>query len=438
MKTVVIDNINKIAPKITIHPYNTEPTNQDVTVTASVDRGTLNVTSYTFTQNGSFTFVAEDEYGNRSEETVTITNIDKEGPTFEVFKSPEGMTNQDVTLTIIASDKNGIEFIKRDIDQKYTFSNMYSLKVSENGTYTFIAGDGVGNQSTIEVEVDNIDKIPPIITILPYNTEPTAQPVVVRATVNEGVLNATEYVFETNGSFTFEAVDEAGNKSTKTVVITNIDRTNPVITILPYNTQPTNKNVSVTAKTDKGTFPNGLETETHIFEENGSYTFVATTLAGLKSEKTVTITNINKVPPTITIYGYDDSVLTSKSITVTAVAKDIEGNDAELNATSYTFEENGEFTFIATDKWGNVTEKKVVVTTINREPPIITIEPYPTSPTNQNITVRARVNKGYLETDSYTFTENGEFTFRAYDDIGNVSERKVVITNIDKILRRLS
>ena len=54
----------------------------------------MNQDSYTFTENGSFTFIAIDEAGNRSEKTVTISNIDKTLPT-------EG------EITVIAVDEEG-------------------------------------------------------------------------------------------------------------------------------------------------------------------------------------------------------------------------------------------------------------------------------------------------------------------------------------------
>ena len=436
IKTVVIENINRVAPKIIIEPYSTAPTNQQVVIKASTDKGTLNFTEWIFTENGSVTFKAEDEAGNKSEETITITHIDKVLPTFKVTKDPEEKTNKDVHLTIVALDDNGISYIKRDTDQKPVMGSKYEMTVTENGVFKFIAGDIAGNEATIEVIVGHIDKTAPEITILPYNKETTSQDVEVTATTNEGTFSngqATEtHVFETNGAYTFIATDDVGNISEKTVIIENIDKEFAVITIQDYNKEPTNRDVLVVAVSDNGFFPSGQKTETHVFKENGSYTFVVTTLSGLKTEKTVTINNINRVPPTIIITGLEDTSLTTKSVIVNATAVDVEGDPAVLNSNTYIFEENGEFTFIATDKWGNKAEKKVTVNHINKEPPVITIEPYNMELTNQNITVKATVNKGFLELDSYTFTENGEFIFVAHDDLGNKSTRKVIISNIDK------
>ncbi len=71
---VMVDNT---APLIKIAEYITSQTNQDITVTATTNEGTLNATSHTFTANGSFDFIATDEAGNITIKIVNISNIDK-------------------------------------------------------------------------------------------------------------------------------------------------------------------------------------------------------------------------------------------------------------------------------------------------------------------------------------------------------------------------
>lgn len=74
------------------------------------------------------------------------------------------------------------------------------------------------------------DTIPPVITIGEHDSEtPTALPVTVTATTNEGMLNTDLHTFIENGSFDFVATDEAGNTATSTVTITNIDTVPPSI-----------------------------------------------------------------------------------------------------------------------------------------------------------------------------------------------------------------
>ena len=72
-------------PVITINdPSQGEWTNQDIAITATTDQGTLNTDRITFTENGTFTFIAEDEWGNVEEKEVIITNIDKEKPKMKI------------------------------------------------------------------------------------------------------------------------------------------------------------------------------------------------------------------------------------------------------------------------------------------------------------------------------------------------------------------
>ena len=146
--------VDRTPPVITIGAYNTNPTNQDITVMAATNKGTLNKTSHTFTENGSFEFIATDDSGNVTRKTVTITNIDKIAPIITVNAYITHPTNQDITVT--ASVNEGI-------------LNKASQIFSENGSFEFIATDGAGNISKKIVTITNIDKIhpsKPMITIL--------------------------------------------------------------------------------------------------------------------------------------------------------------------------------------------------------------------------------------------------------------------------------
>ena len=96
---MTITNIDKEGPAITIAPYMTGMTNQDITVMASISEGTLNTPSHTFTGNGSFDFIAKDALGNITIRTVRIDNIDKENPVITISPYSTGLINQDVTVT---------------------------------------------------------------------------------------------------------------------------------------------------------------------------------------------------------------------------------------------------------------------------------------------------------------------------------------------------
>ena len=88
--------------------------------------------------------------------------------------------------------------------------------------------DALGNKSAWSTPWKvTVDNTAPIITILPYSNTWTNQDIIVSATANEGVLNASSHTFSANSSFDFIATDEAGNVTTRTVTITNIDKTAP-------------------------------------------------------------------------------------------------------------------------------------------------------------------------------------------------------------------
>jgi alpha-tubulin suppressor-like RCC1 family protein len=135
-------NIDLIGPKIIILPYTTYLTNQNVTVTATTDIGTLNRNSHTFTSNGSFTFIATDEFGNVRTKMVTVTNIDKTAPTVSGI-SNNGVYNTDRTITFSDGTAilNGSPIIS-------------GTSVTENGNYQFTVADEAGNEVNINFILD--------------------------------------------------------------------------------------------------------------------------------------------------------------------------------------------------------------------------------------------------------------------------------------------
>lgn len=158
--------------------------------------------------------------------------------------------------------------------------------VSAEGTYQIVATSPTGIRQNLTF---TIDKTNPVISLNPFVTTPTNQDITVSATVNEGTLNTNSKLFSENGEFTFVATDAAGNVSTQTVLITNIDKVAPIITIDPFDsTTITNHSITVTASTNEGS----LNTASHTFDINGSFTFIATDAAGNITEQTVTVNNI--------------------------------------------------------------------------------------------------------------------------------------------------
>ncbi|MEC1521897.1 Ig-like domain-containing protein [Neobacillus niacini] len=407
---VKVDNIDKVAPVISISEYSPAWTNQDITVTASMnEEGTLNKTSHTFTENGSFEFVAEDLAGNVTRHTVQITNIDKVKPEITVKPFNKEWTNQDITVEVTMNEEGTL--------------NKTSHTFTENGTFTFIATDRAGNVTELPVTISNIDKVAPEIIVENYTTNPTNQDITVAVSMDEpGTLNEESYTFTENREFEFIATDRAGNETRKLVKITNIDKIAPVITVFSYNTSPTNKDVVVTAKTNEGT----LNTTRHTFTENGSFDFIATDEAGNETVETITITNIDKTAPVITVDPYNADP-TNEDVVVTVTT-----NEGTLNATSHTFEQNDTFVFIATDEAGNVTEKTVSISNIDKTPPTVSNV---ISGFIYNTNVVPTFNDGTATLNGVSFTSastvsaEGSYTLVVIDAVGNST---TVTFTIDK------
>ena len=369
--------------------------------------------------------------------TVTLEYYDDiTAPNIEINPDTIDWTNKDITLNINAMDtESGVRRIQNH-DDNWVNGDKLTYVVSTNGDYSFKAEDNAGNISSKTISINNIDKVAPSLSLQQDITAPTNTDVIISITSHDNlsgikevklsngvIVENNEYIVSQNGTYDFIAIDKAGNTTTKSISITNIDKVLPVITIDDYIKTPINQNITVTAKVDKGT----LNKERHTFTENGSFEFIATDVAGNVTKKIVTITNIDKLPPVITIGDYIKTP-TNKDITVTATT-----NEGTLNKTSHTFTENGSFEFVATDEAGNVTKKEIVITNIDKVVPTITIDPYNTNWTNKDVTVTAKVDKGTLNKNSHTFTENGSFEFVVTDVAGNTSKKTVVITNIDKV-----
>ena len=141
------------------------------------------LTTYTFSQNGSFTFDFIDAAGNTGSATATVNNIDKSVPTATISYSTTSPTNQDVIATLQPSET--VTVTNNSGLTTYTFS--------QNGSFTFDFIDAAGNTGSATATVNNIDKSVPTATISYSTTSPTNQDVI-------ATLQPSETVTVTNNS----------------------------------------------------------------------------------------------------------------------------------------------------------------------------------------------------------------------------------------------
>lgn len=344
--------------------------------------------------------------------------------------------------------------------------------------------DEAGNVSQAASRAITLDRIAPEPPVITLSTSELASEVTV--TVAYSSDTATKefqlwgdyantytgpFVLTQNRTISAYATDEAGNKSTTTVGVTNIDP-NPLKVTAAINngalfTSTAQLNLTFN---DQGTGATQMRFSNDN-EEWSSWENYATSKAytlpsgdGLKTiymEFKDAAANVRKISRTITL----DTLAPSGTLTINGGAEFANAadvalalNDSGTGATMMQFSDNytdwsdwepyqaakqhalsagdGTKTLYARlkDEAGNTGAPFSAVIVLDRIPPVVAIGQFDeTTPTSQDITVTATVYGGTLQTLSHTFTENGSFDFIATDAAGNGTTRTVTITNIDKI-----
>ncbi|MBR2510386.1 MAG: hypothetical protein IKB71_11675, partial [Lentisphaeria bacterium] len=442
-------------------------TNQDVILTANVSDGVVEYfdgknwvagSTLTVSENGTYTFRVTDEAGNVTEKEIIVDKIDKVAPTLEVSGNATEWTNNDVILTANVSD-GVVEYFDGE-----NWVAGSTLTVSENGTYTFRVTDEAGNVTEKEVVVDKIDKVAPTLEVSGNATEWTNQDVILTANVSDGVVEyfdgenwiaGSTLTVSENGTYQFRVTDLAGNVTEKEVVVDKIDKVAPTLEVSGNTTAWTNKDVVLTANVSDGVVEyfdgkSWIAGSTLTATENGTYQFRVTDLAGNVTTKEIVVDKIDKVAPTLEVSG-NATEWTNQDVILTANVSDgvVEYFDGEnwVAGSTLTATENGTYQFRVTDEAGNVTEKSVEVTFIDKDAPVISeISADITELTNSaikvsalfndsnNFSVQYRINDGaWLDYNDYIIMENnGIVYFKAEDIAGNVTEAQYIVSNIDR------
>lgn len=212
-------------------------------------------------------------------------------------------------------------------------------------------------------------------------------------------------------------------------------KNNPV-TIDYSSTNPTNQNVTATLRTNAQiTINNNSNSKAYTFIQNGTFTFDYT-IKGQTFQQTATVNNIDKTAPTIEKVENDRLYLsevtpkvTDENLKEVQLFKD--GNQAQNYNINTTISEDGHYKLTAVDTAGNQT---TVEFDISRTPAIIDYSEL--NLTNQDVTAWVNSNfdvnvKNNSNQKTYTFKENGEFTFEL-----NIKGAELNLTakvnNIDK------
>lgn len=241
--------LDNTTPDINIK-YNTKkPTNQNVIATITANEEIQEVEGWKistnkkeltkeYSQNIEETISVKDLAGNISTVKVTIKNIDNTVPTANVDYSILLPTNQNVVAIITVNEEiQEVEGWKLSEDKK-ELTKEYLKNAEEEITIK----DLVGNEATVKVKINNIDKETPQITVN-YSTEkPVNGIVTVNIISNEEIQEIDGWKlsedkrkltkeYSKNTEETVTVKDLVGNKTQVKINVKNIDHTLPVIKI---------------------------------------------------------------------------------------------------------------------------------------------------------------------------------------------------------------
>lgn len=256
-------------------------------------------------------------YEKQTEFYQTVT--DNESPTVTITKSTDRLTNKPVSIQVSATDNIGVQSIQLPNNVVVSGSNA-TYEVSKNGTYYFYVKDIFGNTTNKEVVVTNIDTIVPKIDVIPSTTEVTLSNVLLVANAsdasgiakiilpNGSVVNGTNAYFPVskNGTYKFIAEDAAGNRTTKSIIVSNIRPPAPSVSAIWNShtriTGKTTPNASIIAKVGSKVIGQGKALQTGQFsitipkQSAGTIVVVTSTFNGGTSNPTK-VTVLDKIAP---------------------------------------------------------------------------------------------------------------------------------------------
>lgn len=131
------------------------------------------VTSYDVTENGDYTFISYDWIGNQSSKTITVANIDKEGPTISFTPDGSEWQANQVDVDILTADRS-LQSVRYLINQQSSRPDIYAQWIDGNENFSLtlpaekqgiwyihvLAIDSAGNESYARSKEFKIKALP--------------------------------------------------------------------------------------------------------------------------------------------------------------------------------------------------------------------------------------------------------------------------------------
>ena len=448
-------------------------------------------------QPGKHTIVATDKVGNQASADVVVAAA-KQQPTLKAGNQQVNETATSVTIPIEVSDADGSPAqvkVTSDKGQLTGSGSSYTLTVTENGTYTVTAEDSDSNRTQVQIPVEAIKgNVAPTLKAGNQQVNETATSVTIPIEVSDADGNAAQVKVTSdkgqltgsgssytltvteNGTYTVTAEDSKGSRTQVQIPVEAIkgnvaptvkagsQQVNETATsvVIPIEVSDADGNAAqVKVTSDKGQLTGSGSSYTLTVTENGTYTVTAEDSKGSRTQVQIPIEAIKgNVAPTI---AAEQPQINATSATIRVTVHNNGGTeitsvtDQNLNAAalqadgSYllTVTEDGSYTITATNKAGKSAYTTIVVSGIDRTPPVVE---QPTVSYNENMTsaqIVLKANDGNgsgiakvtasgvemsLSEGNYILnvTQNGEYAIVVTDKAGNQAQAQVTVNGIDK------
>ena len=448
-------------------------------------------------QPGKHTIVATDKVGNQASADVVVAAA-KQQPTLKAGSQQVNETATSVTIPIEVSDADGNAAqvkVTSDKGQLTGSGSSYTLTVTENGTYTVTAEDSDSNRTQVQIPVEAIKgNVAPTLKAGNQQVNETATSVTIPIEVSDADGNAAQVKVTSdkgqltgsgssytltvteNGTYTVTAEDSKGSRTQVQIPVEaikgnvaptvkagsqQVNETATSVTI-PIEVSDADGNAAqVKVTSDKGQLTGSGSSYTLTVTENGTYTVTAEDSKGSRTQVQIPVEAIKgNVAPTI---AAEQPQINATSATIRVTVHNNGGTeitsvtDQNLNAAalqadgSYllTVTEDGSYTITATNKAGKSAYTTIVVSGIDRTPPVVE---QPTVSYNENMTsaqIVLKANDGNgsgiakvtasgvemsLSEGNYILnvTQNGEYAIVVTDKAGNQAQAQVTVNGIDK------
>ena len=465
---------DKVAPNIQVNYSIKQPTNSNVEVTLTANEEIQEVNGWSlssdkknltkiYQENAAEKIDVYDLAGNKTKVNVEVNNIDKTAPNVQVNYSTKAITNENITVTLLANEEvQAIEGWNLLADKK-TLTKVYQ----ENKTEEINVYDIAGNKTKVNVEVNNIDKSEPDVQVNYSTTKITNQNVIVTITSNKDIKPIQGWTlsvdkkkltkaYQENRTEEVKVYDTAGNEKRVTIEVNNIDKSGPDVQVNYSTTKITNQDVIVTITANKDIVPiEGWEISadkrklTRIYSNNINEEVLVYDIAGNSKKIVVQITNIDKKAPQIQVI-YSETKATNKDVSVEIIAdEEIQSLDgwtktSDNKKLKKIYTENIKEKITISDIAGNKAEVNIDISNIDKTSPEVSINYSTKQITNKDILVTISSNKEIKKVDGWdlannkkkltkTYTSNVDEEVTIYDLVGNYTKVNVNISNIDKV-----